>query len=282
MGTLIEIAGHDGRYVALLVNRARRSVCPLGEVAAVATEIENLRFGMSRLAQRRGSPEARGAAVAAATASVEALAALLIDPLALEGGESQIVIVPPAELHVVPWGLIPGLRGRPVTVSPSSRLWLDRLHARRRRPTRVLIASGPDLPAAAAESRAVAGLYDNVTRLGLREANVERVIEELGHVQLAHLVAHGGFRSDNPLFSSLRLADGGITVYDLARVPRLPPVFVLSACNAGITAARPGNETMGIVAGLLGAGVRTVIASTGLVPDTVLTTATMVGLHRLL
>jgi hypothetical protein len=126
MGTLVEIAGHEGRYVALVVSRARQSVCPLGEIAAVATEIENLRFGMSRLAQRRGSAQARRAAVAAATAGVDTLAELLIEPLALEDGESPVVIVPPAELHVLPWGLIPGLRGRPVTASPSSRLWLDR------------------------------------------------------------------------------------------------------------------------------------------------------------
>ena len=59
-------------------------------------------------------------------------------------------------------------------------------------------------------------------------------------------------------------------------------MIVLSACNAGITASRPGNETMGIVAGLLEAGVRTVIASTGLVPDTAGTADTMVGFHRLL
>jgi len=121
-----------------------------------------------------------------------------------------------------------------------------------------------------------------VARFTARTSKVEAVLAALDGAGVAHIIAHGGFRSDNPLFSSLRLADGGITVYDLARVPRLPPVIVLSACNAGITAARPGNETMGIVAGLLGAGVRTVIASTGLVPDTVLTTATMVGLHRLL
>jgi CHAT domain-containing protein len=144
----------------------------------------------------------------------------------------------------------------------------------------VLIASGPDLPAAAAESRAVAALYDNVTRLGLREANVERVIEELGHVQLAHLVAHGDFRSDNPLFSSLSLADGPLTVYDLERASRLPAVVVLSACNAGIPGVRPGNETMGIVAGLLGAGVRTVVASAGLVPDSNATKRTMLEFHR--
>ncbi len=106
------------------------------------------------------------------------------------------------------------------------------------------------------------------------------MLQALDGARIAHFVAHGSFRCDNPLFSSLRLADGDLTVYDLTRVSRLPPVIVLSACNAGIVATRPGNETMGMVAGLLDAGVRTVIASTGLVPDTALTTGAMVDLHR--
>jgi CHAT domain-containing protein len=145
-----------------------------------------------------------------------------------------------------------------------------------------VVVGGPGLPGAAAESRRIASLSGDATRFTARTSKVEAVLAALDGAGVAHIIAHGGFRSDNPLFSSLRLADGGITVYDLARVATLPPVIVLSACNAGITSARPGNETMGIVAGLLGTGVRTVIASTGLVPDTVMTTTTMVGLHRLL
>jgi CHAT domain-containing protein len=98
--------------------------------------------------------------------------------------------------------------------------------------------------------------------------------------RLAHLVAHGTFHPDNPLFSSLRFADGGLTVYDLERVDRMPPIMVLSACNSGLQAERPGNETMGFVAALLSAGCRSVIASTGLVPDSTRTARTMEDFHR--
>jgi len=51
--------------------------------------------------------------------------------------------------------------------------------------------------------------------------------------RLAHVAAHGTFRADNPQFSSLHLADGPLTVYDLERIVRPPEWIVLSACEAG-------------------------------------------------
>ena len=122
--------------------------------------------------------------------------------------------------------------------------------------------------------------YPGAQRFTARTSNVESMLAALEGSRLAHLVAHGTFHPDNPLFSSLRFADGGLTVYDLERVDRMPPIMVLSACNSGLQAERPGNETMGFVAALLSAGCRSVIASTGLVPDSTRTARTMEDFHR--
>jgi CHAT domain-containing protein len=54
---------------------------------------------------------------------------------------------------------------------------------------------------------------------------------------------------------------------------------VLSACDSGLSAVRPGDELMGITAVLLGAGARTLIASVLPVPATA-TTTLMIDLHR--
>ena len=41
---------------------------------------------------------------------------------------------------------------------------------------------------------------------------------------LAHIAAHGIFRADSPLFSSLRMHDGPLTVYDFEQLrPRAVP-----------------------------------------------------------
>jgi len=109
--------------------------------------------------------------------------------------------------------------------------------------------------------------------------SVAAVRTQLSGAAMVHLACHGRFRTDNPLFSALEFGDGWFTVYEFERLDSAPGVVVLSACDAGLSAERPGNEVMGIVAGLLGAGTRTVIASIGLVPDAESTRTLMVDFH---
>lgn len=275
---LVEIDQFAGCYHAVTVWRGRSSHRLLGHVVDVSRALDALRAGLARSASRPKGTPSRAAADELVDAAVDDLDELLVP--VLPSRATSVVLVPSAELHAVPWGLLPTLRGRPVSVAPSARLWLERSRRSGRRGHGAIVVGGPGLPGASREARDVAASYGAATRFTARSSRVEDVLRALDGARVAHIVAHGSFRADNPLFSSLRLADGGLTVYDLERVRRLPLVMVLSACNSGIQAVRPGNETMGIVAGLLGAGVRTVIASTGLVPDTSATARTMVELHR--
>ena len=81
------------------------------------------------------------------------------------------------------------------------------------------------------------------------------------------MASHGDYRAENPLFSSLRLGDGPLTVYDLERVRRVPSHVVLSACDSGLSAARPGDELLGLASSLLAMGTRSLVASIAPVPD---------------
>ena len=275
---LVELDEHRGALQAIVIRRTGTRRATGGDVVDIDGEMAALRFGLARLARRDGSKAAHDAARAATEAALSHLDELLVAPLALD--TPHVVLVPPVRLHEVPWSLLPSLRGRAVTVAPSARLWLERRGRSARTRRGVVVAHGPGLPGAPEESRRVARIHRTVTRFTARTSKVEDVLAALDGARLAHFVAHGSFRADNPLFSSLRLADGELTVYDLERVDRLPPIVVLSACNSGLQAVRPGNETMGMVAALLGAGCRTVVASTGLVPDTSRTAQTMVDFHR--
>ena len=96
---------------------------------------------------------------------------------------------------------------------------------------------------------------------------------------LVHLAAHGTFRSDAPLFSSLRLADGPLTVYELERLRAAPDTLVLPACDAAVLEVRPGDELLGTAAALLGLGVGSVVAPVLPVPDEA-TTPLMLALHE--
>jgi CHAT domain-containing protein len=138
---------------------------------------------------------------------------------------------------------------------------------RNRTQTRVALVAGPKLAHAKAEVDGLHTLYPDATVLVGADANAAAVTSAMATADLAHVAAHGRFRSDNPLLSALELADGPLTVYDLERLGRAPDTLILSACDAGLSSVHPGDELMGLTAALLGLGCRSLIASVVPVPD---------------
>lgn len=131
----------------------------------------------------------------------------------------------------------------------------------------VVLAYGPGLPHAEAEIGDLAHRYPLAKPLVGADATAQAVAEALDGAQLAHIAAHGRFRSDNPLFSSLELADGPLTVYDLEGIRQAPATLVLSACDAALSGIRPGDELMGVASAVFALGTRTLIASVAPVGD---------------
>lgn len=131
----------------------------------------------------------------------------------------------------------------------------------------VVLAYGPGLPHAEAEIDDLAHRYPLAKPLVGADATAQAVAEALDGAQLAHIAAHGRFRSDNPLFSSLELADGPLTVYDLEGIRQAPATLVLSACDAALSGIRPGDELMGVASAVFALGTRTLIASVAPVGD---------------
>jgi CHAT domain-containing protein len=111
------------------------------------------------------------------------------------------------------------------------------------------------------------------------DATVDRVARAMNGARLVHIAAHGRVQPSNPLFSSVMLADGPLTVYDMERLYRVPSIVVLAACDTGRTVVSAGDEVLGISATLLGRGARQVVASVVPLPD-VQTTPMMVAFHE--
>jgi CHAT domain-containing protein len=82
-----------------------------------------------------------------------------------------------------------------------------------------------------------------------------------------HLACHGQFRPDNPLFSSLRLADGWLTVRDAYGLDLNCQLAVLSACETGMSKIAPGDELIGLARGFFSAGAPTLLVSLWTVDD---------------
>jgi hypothetical protein len=82
------------------------------------------------------------------------------------------------------------------------------------RQRQVTLARGPGLASEGAEMPRIAPFYADVTVLAGSEATAEKVLYALDGAWLAHIAAYGNFRADSPLFSSLHLYDGPLTVYE--------------------------------------------------------------------
>ncbi len=190
------------------------------------------------------------------------------------------MIVPSGALHALPWATLPACAGRPLSVAPSAALWL-RARERRApaRPAAPLLVAGPGLAQADAEVAAIAALYDGATVLTGADAGVDAVTAALRGCDRAHLACHGSFRDDNPLFSALLLADGPLTVHDVEALGAGPRELVLSACDAGRSVVRAGDELMGLTSALLAIGAGVIVASTVDVPDAP-TRPLMAALHE--
>ena len=271
------LCSDDDLYAVTLVEGAFR-LHRLGRWEPLAHEIAGARFAAHRLWRAQGSVVSLAGALATLEASAGRLDDVLLGSLPETAGRA-LLLAPTADLHALPWGLLPSTIGRPVSVVPSLTWW----QARRARPARVtgrtLLAAGPGLMHAAAETRAIAARRPGATRLTGRAATADAVLAGLDGADLGHLACHGRFRADHPEFSSLQFSDGPLTVHDLHRLRRPPRVLVLSACEAARSAIRPGEELMGIAAALLAAGTRTLIAPVTAVPDRA-TRTLMTALHR--
>ena len=116
-------------------------------------------------------------------------------------------------------------------------------------------------------------------RFGPAASSVDDVLAALEGAEIAHLACHGSFRVDNPMFSSLQLADGPLTVFDLEKLHEAPRLVVLAACDVGTAAVSAGDELLGLGAALHRAGTESVVASLVPVPDDAAVTM-MVALHR--
>jgi tetratricopeptide (TPR) repeat protein len=281
---LVEIVELDGVLHAVVVTGERlrlRRLCHLDEIV---TELDNLPFALRCLAFAYGSPASQAVARGAAAYSAERLDELLVAPLRDDVGERPLVIVPTGLLHALPWSVLPSYAGRPVSVAPSAALWHKAATSAPAGPARagqVVLVAGPGLEDAAAEVATLRDRYPGARCFEGESARVEAVGRALEGAGLVHIAAHGHFRADNPFFSSLRLADGPLTVYDLEALRRAPGRLVLSACDSGLSAVRPGDELMGLAAALFALGTTTLIASVVPISDAA-TRPLMLRLHELL
>ncbi|WP_203906241.1 CHAT domain-containing protein [Rhizocola hellebori] len=283
---LVELVEEQGHLIALVAVAGRVHLRQLATAAATTAEVAALRFALRRLVSRYGSAASQAAADAAARHGLRLLDEWLLAPVRPLIGDRELVIVPTGALQALPWSALPSCAGRPITVAPSATVWWQAATSdRHHKPVphtgkrRTVLVAAQEPPCAVPEVQALAALLTHDASLVGTQATVQATLTAMDGAHRAHIAAHGAFRADNPLFSYLSLADGPMTVHHFTSLRRMPELVVLSACDTGLSTVYPGDELMGLSATLLGAGTRTLVASTGPVEDTA-TQTLMVQLHR--
>jgi hypothetical protein len=261
---LIEIVDVDGRLHVLICGSGRIRQFAAGQASDALKAADFARFALRRLARSRPGADP-ASALAVLDQAGPALQQALLGPAVRQLGDGPVIIVPTGKLHPIPWAILPALKDRVTSVAPSAAAWMRAHRAPEPRHRHVVLARGPGLVSDGAEVPELAKLYDDdVTVLDDAAATADKVLSTLDGAWLAHIAAHGIFRADSPLFSSLRMHDGPLTVYDFERLNRAPYRLVLSSCEGAVLAPAGANELLGLASSLLPLGTAGIIA--GLVP----------------
>lgn len=273
---LVELFELDGTLHAVTATSRRTRLHEVGPADAAATAVQHGQTLLRRTA--RGAARHTDQLLAAAG---QQLQTRLLGPAAAEierSGAQTVVLVATARHYAAPWTLLPVLADRGVSLSPSSRAWRRADAARPPRDGHVALVSGPGLATGGGELGALAAAHKQPVVLTGPDATAERALATIDRAALAHIAAHGTFRSDNPQFSSLRLADGPLTVFDLERLERPPHRIVLASCDSGVMAPAGADELLGLVTCLVSLGTTGVLAPISPVNDAA-TVGFMVAVH---
>jgi hypothetical protein len=274
---LVEYVEHDRQLYALTLSERGLRLRHLTDSATVPPLLDRIPFALRRVGRPRSTAESRAAATAMLDDAATRLDQALLRPLARDVTDAPLVLVPTGHLQSIPWSILPSCAGRPTVVAPSATAWYQAATLDGRRGG-VAVVAGPDLPGAELEAATVAALHRTRPLTG-SSATAAAALGALRQAGLVHLAAHGRLSTENPLFSSVRLADGPLMVYDLEGLARTPSTVVLAACDSGRHVVFAGDELLGLATTFLAHATRQVIGSVIPVPD-IETAHVMVEFHR--
>jgi CHAT domain-containing protein len=231
----------------------------------------NLQAAMGR------SAEENRALAPNATGILRKLYDMLLRPLEERAGDlfegrQQWIIAPCGSLHYLPFHALHDGRGylarrAQISYAPSAGI-LRHIAAPRAAEGRSVafgLSQRGQLPYTVAEAEQVAKLLDGDALV--EGAATAAALAAAGSAPVVHLATHGEFRSDNPLFSGLSLADGWLTTLDIFGLRLQASLVTLSACQTGRSVVGGGEELLGLARAFLSAGAASLLLSYWAVED---------------
>lgn len=193
----------------------------------------------------------------------------LIAPLRSEITTDSLIIVPHRQLHYLPFAAL--LNGEEAMIDEFALSFLPSAGTLSLLPEEIKgspgigalvmgnptgVASLPNLPAAQLEAEAIAALYD--VDAALNGAATESLIKEQArNAGILHLAVHGKYDTQNPLATTLYLAeddanDGRLQVNEVfgLSLNEVTSLVVLSACQTNVGKLSDGDELVGLTRAL--------------------------------
>jgi CHAT domain-containing protein len=267
--TLVEYFQVGSRLVAAIVTGRDLEVIQLGESGEIAPAMRMLEFQLSKFTVR-GVPqrESRRSLLAATESRLEELYRLLMAPLINKLRGRHLVVVPHGVLHYLPFHALSDganylIDRFTISYAPSASVYAicHRKQAKATGSSLLLGVHDKRTPWIRTEIRAVAEvLPDPQIRLG-PQATAQVLRTEGASSRFIHIATHGVFRRDNPMFSSVRLADSYLNIYDLYQLQLPAELLTLSGCGTGLSVVAAGDELLGLIRGLLSAGAQSLLLS---------------------
>ncbi len=189
-------------------------------------------------------------------------------------GNLHLVIVPFGRLHYLPFhALFDGesyiIEKREVSYAPSATVLQHCLQKEKGSLKNALLVGFADekIPFVVEEVKKLKKVMTENLTLIDQKATFNNFKRNAENFDVIHLACHGQFRKDNPMFSSLKLADGFLTVRDIGELKLNAGLVVLSACETGLNKILAGEELLGLTRGFLSAGALSLILTLWTVND---------------
>ncbi len=266
---LVEFAEIDKEFVAFVVTENDLRVFPqLARESEITELLSRLYFQLEGMRNNPRAVEAHFYELTLRTRQVlSELYDLLLRPLEKVTGLRRLVVSPHRALYYIPFhALYDGfgyvIESREIAYAPSAAVLQNCLEKPRRNIQNALFVGVSDkqVPFVNEEIKVLSAILSGEVLLN-GDATLRAIIDGAANKDVLHLACHGQFRAENPLFSSLKLADSWLTVRDVYSLRLDADLVVLSACETGLNRIAPGEELLGLARGFFSAGANSLVLS---------------------
>ena len=258
-------------FYACLLSRRNLTIVPAGKVPDLRRALQLLRFQLSKF--RLGPEYVRTFSqqlLDATNSHLHEFHEQLFAPLAPHLKDAERLIIAPHDfLHYLPFHALPDAHGipigdrYPISYAPSASVYYLCASKPGRADGGNLVLGVPD-PAAPHILDEVHAVSETMggSEVFIGEAATGEVLRERGPAsRFVHIATHGWFRQDNPMFSSIRLGNSNLSLFDLYQLNLPCELVTLSGCGTGLNVVVGGDELLGLVRGLLYAGAQGVLVT---------------------